>query len=964
MATTVAAALRPADVLPTGVPAPIPVSHLMSMLDSVAEAVLATDDRGRVTHWNRRCEQVFGLGRAQVTGRRVLELIDGQFRDRLRSAGCAVMAGQTVHLDDVPIAPRSPKASPGRRLNIVLSPLAASTGIVAGIQVVCREVLDAQTTIESMVAGLDSPESQFHALGIGQVLADDHLRIVAANETYAELAGRSVDKVIGLRFPDVTHADDVQDGVEQLNRLTRGELNHTQFERRVLRPDGTAVPVLTVASAVRDADGRLTGIAVFLVDLRKRAAAEERLRQQEARFRSLVQNAADIALIADDNGELSYVSPAISAQLGYGSEELLRTSAWEMVHPDDHETVRPVYDGVVRDGGRAETYPYRVREAKGRWRWVKSTITDLRSNPAVDGIVMNVRDVTERVEAKWALEASEQRYRSIVSTAQEGIVVIDANLRLLYANDQLATLTGHSLEDLRSPEGPRLFAGDRIEELRQQVQRSLDGGVQTLESDYAHPDGRRRWLRVVIKATHDDDGHYAGTLLMITDMTERKEAENLLETLALYDPSTQLPNRTLLTDRLQQSLDRRTEAAGFEVAALFCDVDRFKSVNERLGHAAGDDVIREVARRLAALAGRGVTVGRFGGDEFVVTCEVGSVEEVLAAAERVRAVFADPVLVDGATIQLGVSIGAVFAGPYHNAGDVLRDADTAMACAKARGRGRVELFDDILRAAAQRDLVTSGSLSSALMNDELTLHYQPIMDLATAMPVGYEALARWQHPLLGDVPPAEFVAVAERTGLIDQLGAWALDRACRDLACLRSLGPDTQNLYMAVNVSVDQLRPGFPQVVVDTLREHGLPASALVLEVTETAVLRDDDGSVDRLEELRALGVCLAIDDFGTGYASLAYLKRIAIDQLKVDRAFIAGLGENPEDLAITSSVLGLASSIGVPAVAEGVETLGQLATLRRLGCARAQGYLWSRPVPFAQIAGVTAALIRDSAGR
>ena len=416
---------------------------------------------------------------------------------------------------------------------------------------------------------------------------------------------------------------------------------------------------------------------------------------------------------------------------------------------------------------------------------------------------------------------------------------------------------------------------------------------------------------------------------------------------ALHDPLTALPNRLLFADRLDhalESLQRRPRS----LAVLFVDVDRFKLINDSLGHAKGDQVLVTVADRLRAALRPGDTVARFGGDEFVVLCEDLTDEaEATMIAERLRETMGEPMVVDGAEYVVSVSTGiALASSPGVSAEDLLRDADAAMYQAKDDGRNQTRVFADSLRAKLLRRLDTELELRRAITGDELRVHYQPIVDLATGNIAEVEALVRWDHPQRGLVAPGEFIPVAEETGLVGPLGEWVMREACRQVRAWQEEFPHHARLGLSVNFSGRQLgQRNIVDVVGRILDEAGLPARSLTLEITESVLMSDARQAVEVVRALAELGIRFSIDDFGTGYSSLAYLKRFSAHVLKIDRSFIDGLGRDAQDSAIVGATIALAEALGMETIAEGVEDPDQLGFLRRLGCTRAQGYYFAQPV-------------------
>jgi diguanylate cyclase (GGDEF)-like protein len=428
---------------------------------------------------------------------------------------------------------------------------------------------------------------------------------------------------------------------------------------------------------------------------------------------------------------------------------------------------------------------------------------------------------------------------------------------------------------------------------------------------------------------------------------ERKHAELALAHQALHDPLTGLPNRALFVDRLEQALVRNARRSSI-IALLFVDLDRFKVVNDSLGHAAGDRVLTGLGERLSSVLRPGDTVARFGGDEFTVLCtDLDSEKEAFAIAERIAAAVATPYDLEGAAVVLSASIGIALASADNPpAQTLIRNADAAMYRAKEHGRARWLLFDEDIHRRAVRRLETEVELRRSIEDGDFRLHYQPVVHTDGDL-VGFEALIRWQHPTRGLVAPAGFIPLAEETGLVERLGGWVLDEACRQARRWLDAATVPHPLLMAVNVSARQLRGlCMAEQVVDALRSYSLPPQDLCLEITESALIEDVDTTVEALDALHSIGVRLAVDDFGTGYTTLKNLKRFPIDIIKVDAGFVSGIGRDRGDAAITMAVIRLAHALGMTTVAEGVETEEQLELLRTLGCDMVQGFHLGGPLP------------------
>ncbi|MGV8966963.1 MAG: EAL domain-containing protein [Cellulomonas sp.] len=478
----------------------------------------------------------------------------------------------------------------------------------------------------------------------------------------------------------------------------------------------------------------------------------------------------------------------------------------------------------------------------------------------------------------------------------------------------------------------------------------LAGTAGRYQNEYSCPaPDEERWFSVRIAPTEVNGAR--GALISHVDITAMHLVQRALAHETLHDALTGLPNGLLLADRLGQALVDGVRT-GCGVGVAFIDIDHFKRVNDSLGHAAGDNLLAQVAGRLSARMRAGDTLARYSGDEFVaVWRDLASGEDAADLGERLTQTMAAPFEIGATSVHITASVGVVIGRPEQTADELLLAADAAMYDAKARGRGRVRVFSAELRTDPRDDIATEVALRTALSRAELVLHYQPVIDLATGRAVAVEALARWQHPERGLLAPSHFIPAAELSGLIVPLGRWALDRACRDAVAMTGAAA---GLDIAVNLSARQLmHPDILTHVRAALAGSGLDPRRLMLEVTESAVLEDDEAAAVALETLSALGVRIAIDDFGTGYSSLLYLRRYPIDALKLDRAFVSGLTTSPDDDAICASVVSLAHAIGATSIAEGVETAEQYALLRGYGCQQAQGFYWSPAVPIDTLADV-----------
>jgi diguanylate cyclase (GGDEF)-like protein/PAS domain S-box-containing protein len=513
-----------------------------------------------------------------------------------------------------------------------------------------------------------------------------------------------------------------------------------------------------------------------------------------------------------------------------------------------------------------------------------------------------------------------------------------------YVSPASMTILGYSPEELYSD--PALIIGIVGDEyLAETSDLGHDARLTEPRDVRVHrKDGSVTWLEQRLTPVFAGD-HLMAVEGIARDISERKRAEATMAYQALHDALTELPNRNLLLDRLSQALARTARNDPSLVAVLMLDLDRFKLVNDTLGHPAGDELLIGVARRLRDALRPGDTVARLGGDEFVVIAEgVSSATHARVLAERLGAIIAGAYDVAGTQLFTSASIGIALGTSGDSTEELLSDADAAMYLAKERGRGRVELFLPHLRTRAESKLAAETALRAAVERQEFTLAFQPVVDLEVGNVVGAEALIRWQPQGQETIPPGDFIALAEETGLIVPIGAWVLNEACAQLRHWKDTFPRVP-LTMSVNLSARQLTPDLLDALTKMLAVNSLAADALTLEITESVLMEDTDTALENLLGLKALGVRLAIDDFGTGYSSLSYLKCFPIDVLKVDRAFVAGLNAGNDDTAIIAGILAMARGLRVDVVAEGVETAEQLRALRLLSCPFAQGFHFARPL-------------------
>lgn len=562
------------------------------------------------------------------------------------------------------------------------------------------------------------------------------------------------------------------------------------------------------------------------------------------------------------------------------------------------------------------------------------------------------------------LAERERLFSLITENAADMIAVVDTAGHRLYNSPAYERILGYTSSELAATSAmEQVHPEDRGRVLEAARKAYEPGGGDCLEYRIRHKDGSWRVLESTASAIPGPNGEIEGLVIVNRDITARKRAEALLEHRAFHDALTNLPNRALFLDRLERAIAVSQRHRDYKFAVLLIDIDEFKMFNDSLGHAAGDELLIQISRRLTTCL-RGAdtvsrdlaaqakvpvdddTLARPGGDEFVVlAAELRDPSDAVRMSERIQQRMAIPFAVNGQEVVVSASIGIVFSGSSVNAEDVLRDAEIAMYRAKSTGKACCEVFDSAMQADAVNRLRLETELRKALEHDEFRVYYQPLISLADERIVGFEALSRWQRAE-GIVAPGEFIAVASESGLILQINRQLLLEACRQLGRWQSLFPSDPPLFMSVNVTArEAAQTDLSARIAETLRETAIDARSLHMEITENIAMGDADRSALLLAELKALGVRLSIDDFGTGYSSLSRLQQFPVDTLKIDRSFVSAVGSDPESHEIVRIIVILAHNLGLKVVAEGIETSQQMEVLKFLGCELGQGYLWSRPV-------------------
>lgn len=698
-------------------------------------------------------------------------------------------------------------------------------------------------------------------------------------------------------------------------------------------------------------------------------ASLEQALMNDRRFNVIARAAKHVFMITNRHFRTTYINPAVNDVLGYTEQEMLAGTA-PVIHPEDLPRRNANLQLLRRKAGASLSMKLRIRHKAGHWVWLEIRGYNMLHDPAIGGLVFSIEDISARVEAERKLTEEHALLRTVLDLNPAMIYAKDRDGRFTITNASFqkhygfrsdVELHGKTIEELNSAgteNGRRPMVADAARRMHLQDLHVIRSGVavENLEVQDMRDGEVERWYRTFKYPLRDGSGATSGMLGIVRDVTDSKEYEMRLEHLAMHDSLTGLPNRRYMLKMISDQILPEGVPPP-QIAVLYFDLDFFKSVNDTHGHDMGDRCLIEVARRIQAELPLDDIVSRFGGDEFVILTHA-SVEDARERAGRLLQALAQPIVVDDIVVKLHGSIGIASLLPTHRTPSALiRDADAAMYQAKERGRNRIEAFNAALQVSATRRAQMDVALRFALERNELTLVYQPQVTLADGRLCGFELLMRWNSPQYGEIKPDDFIPIAERSGMVVPIGLWALEQACVQLKKWHQDYPRQTPVTLGVNVSMRQLvHSSFIGEVAQILIRTGVAPECIELELTESSAMANPQQTIENLSKLKSLGLRLALDDFGTGYSSLAYLQRLPIDVLKIDRAFARGLGRDNNDAGIVQMILTLAQLLDLETIAEGVETAEQVAVLRRLGCRMGQGYFFSAGVPAAQAEHMLAA--------
>ena len=910
---------------------------LGGVIDRISDGVFLVDARsGAYVEANDRACEMLGLSREEILDRHVWEISTRLVDAAAWSAWTAEIARQT----EAQAVNSEFRRGDGSLIPVALRIYAVNEGDRLLHAVIFR---DTSARLEIEAALREGERYYRHVIDStvdGYFAMDPQRRFIEVNDTLCNLFGYPREEWLGQTPIAFIAEESRAELIAQMQRIDTTDRRRYQLLAR--RKDGTIFPILLNNTTHRNEKGEIVGSFGFITDLTPIVEAQRAVAESERELRGILDDLQDTYYRTDQTGSIVRASRSVEQLLGYTAGEMLGRKLADLYCS---QADREEFLARMRaNGGHIVGGESRLRHKDGHELWVLTTahfIHDAAGN--VIGVEGTTRDNTRQRRAEEELRLAAKVFES----SGEAIMITDARGGMMSVNQALSKVTGYAAAELIGHNASMLASDRHTQEFFSEMWRAmLDVGYWQGEVWNRRRNGEIFPVWLGISSVRDETGTITHFVGIFSDISERKATEAKIAFLAHHDPLTGLPNRLLLKDRMEQAMVHG-ERSGRKVALLFVDLDRFKAVNDSFGHPAGDVLLRDAAQRLLACVRESDTISRHGGDEFlVVLTDLHSSEVPAQIAAKIMAVMGEPFHIDTHEATISASVGiAVYPDDGAGFDQLMKKADTAMYHAKAAGRNTFRFYTERMNTDVQERLDLHNGLRRAIERGEFVLYYQPLIDLRTGGIVGGEALVRWQSPQHGLVAPNQFIAAAEHSGLIVPLGEWVLQEACRELALWHAAGH--AQLSMAVNISSIQFRRGdVEETVLRALAAAGAKPSALELELTESILIDGAEQVLATIRRLQALGVRLAIDDFGTGYSSLAYLKRFAVDKLKIDQSFVRDIVTDPDDAAIVRAVIQMARSLNLRVVAEGVETEAVAVELRAMDCDLVQGYFFGRPMP------------------
>jgi len=770
-------------------------------------------------------------------------------------------------------------------------------------------------------------------------------KFIYMSPLFQKLSGYSDADLAGTNPLDYVHPDDKEVIRKKAIAILKGKSSDA-YEYKFTRKNGGVLWVLERITSITYKGDR--AVLASFMDITERKKMEETISQSGERYRTILDEMEDAYFEVDLAGNFIFLNDAICRLIKYPREELLGKSFRIHVDKDDIPILYNAFGRIYSTGNPERNICYKAVRKDGTTRYAEIAGFPLQNQKGeMIGFRGIGRDITERRQMEEALRQSEERYRTILESMQEGYFEVDLAGNFTFFNDSMYRILGYPQEEMMGMNNRQLTDKENAKILFQTFNEVYKTGEPTKGFDWQiiRKDGTKRFIEASVSLQKDSSGKSIGFRGITRDVTERKRTEEKIQYMATHDALTGLPNRLMFSQLLNHAIQaaRRYQR---QFAVLFIDLDRFKIINDTLGHEAGDQLLQEIAARLKQTLRTVDVVARLGGDEFVILIEeLSDLSQVETVAGKILSAIIKPVNLMNEECRVTASIGiSVFPKDAEDEQSLMKNADMAMYLAKEKGKNNYQFYSEDIQSKSIERLLIETNLRCALERNELSLHYQAKVDFKTNAITGVEALLRWQNPYLGSVTPTQFIPVAEETGLIVSIGRWVLRTACAQNAAWQQQGLPA--VCMAVNLSPRQLTDdNLIDDIRTALKDSGMAPNLLELEITESMVMHNPARIIAVLTKIKNMGVRLAIDDFGTGHLSLAQIKHFHVDTLKVDGSFIRNIPQDAEDKAITEAIIALGKPLSLTVVAEGVETVDQLDFLREHSCDEMQGYYFSKPI-------------------
>lgn len=910
-----------------------------TFLESISEGYYQVDLRGNINFINNAITSLTGYTRDEIIGKEFSLFFTESTTKKIREVFKTVFdTGRSVEFSDWEVVRKDGRK---RIISASVEPVLTKTLKKTGFRGMIRDITEKKHYIDALIDSERKLRDLVEYLPEMVFELDSDGIILYVNKRATEILGYSREELMGTNAFNVVAPEHRERAMRGFGKTLGGK--RYSGEGYIFQGKDKRVPIHLYTTPIEEA-GITIGIRGIAIDITSIIDAENAIRGSEEKFRTMIEHSSEIISILDSDGIIKYESQSVTPVLGYAQSERLGTSALDIVHPEDRANMAAILKrSAAMRNGEIAVIKYRYRHSNGSWRHMESTGSNLMDNPLIQGILLNTRDVTENRLAEKAMQKREEKYRRLYNNALVGMITVDYPTKtILETNDLGYKLFGYDVsDDIIGTDFLSVFA-DRADVTALMRRLDAQGEAFNVEVQLLDNKGGKVWAE--ISAKKDDENQEIR--VVITDISKRKQAEELLTYYTFYDQLTQLPNREMFSNKLQMEIVKSQRRDRKEIFAVMClGLDRFKNINEMHGPVMGDKILQKFATKLRTSFRDDDLVSRLDGDKFMLLfSEIGSAEGIVDVVQKTFTVFSDPFLVDGNVFHITASIGvSIFPHDGNREETLMRNAETAMYHAKEKGRNTYYLYDEQMNREIIKRIKMEEELQHAIFRNEFIAHYQPKVTRDGSI-IGMESLIRWHSPNRGLVPPFEFIPVAEKNGMIEEIGNIILYQSC--IQNFRWQKKGYAPMRVAVNLSPYQFN--HPDMVVNIariLKETHLDPQWLELEITESGIMSNEKESIEKLTELNRLGLSISIDDFGTGYSSLSKLKDYPIDMLKIDKSFIDHLPHNAKSATIATTIIDLAHNLGFKVVAEGVENREQLDFLVTNSCDYYQGYYFSKPL-------------------